>query len=586
MEAAAPERADGGSDGEEESSGIAAPLESLPPTVVFFDVPPRQSSGFVLDFGEPERPPDLSPRRNSSGPLDLITLLTEEAAETPAAAPAELGWLKRRQAQRGRPAAGAGAKAGGAPKPKAPSKQQRIAAASMVLSQEQLEELSSHFRAVPLAEVRSGHVHFTRLAAGVAPAEGFGGEPTIERRQLPELFVLIGLRLTLRMGGAPTDRFRFRDVLRILQALRDEEAMMQIPISPMPDEHAGADEEEMLMHTNPLFLAMKQRDDGALGAGVLELSGANRAVLLLPCNARLEGVEITRELVEAHVAQRIADLDAAQGAEAPPPTAFRTLSGLSLDIDGDVLRIGAGAGSGAGAVAGPTLQVLEREQFFDEDCLRHEVLWLSDILSESSAEQQGAEGDGAAEGPGADGVMTALQAYTLFDHRNSYQEMMAFLFMFTPPPGSPGSGLTEAVAAAARVNQAASTMLSEILAARGGNGTGGRLRGRRRSVSSLGSLGRGNPKLSTEAALTTRLGQFVREARVWQSAAADRVARSLMEANRRVSGERDAGRQLQSLRGAVGAYIAAETHRLVVQVRHHSNPSRPVLESFRAFNRH
>ena len=31
MEAAAPERADGGSDGEEESSGIAAPLESLPP---------------------------------------------------------------------------------------------------------------------------------------------------------------------------------------------------------------------------------------------------------------------------------------------------------------------------------------------------------------------------------------------------------------------------------------------------------------------------------------------------------------------------------------------------------------------------
>lgn len=562
--------------GEAAGDGCAAGLDALPPTVAFFELPPaRRSAGFVLDFGQAEAPPDLSPRRNSSGPLELITLLP---AETPAQDVAR--WWQRSSVSALASAAAPAATASQDPH-----------GVMHTLTLLQLELLGSRFHAVPVDDIRSTYEHFVALSL----ANRAHGELAVQRQQLPELLHLIGLRLNLKMGGQATDPFRFRDVLRILQALRDEDAMMQIPVSPMP---AGGQHEEdeadddLVMYTNALFTAMKrQRGAGEVGAGVLELSGSGAAMLLLPVNSRLERVEISRALVEAHVALRcIVAEDQQQSKQGQKmPVAFETLSGDQLELDGDMLRI---SESSALPSAGSTLQVLEREQFYDEDCKRHEVLWISDSLTTDPREAELAAlmemNELGSPGSSSAGRLTTLQAYTLFDQRSSYQEQMAFLYVFTPTADSPGSLLGEAVKAAAQIRQGAEALLAAIMGARqlgGADGApppaaGGR-KGRRRSldglsgkrrasltIAALGGKKKDSSKEDPEEALTARLGTFVGGARALQLDAAARVARSLMDESRKtmVQNDADSGRQLISLRSAVSAFIAEDVHRVVLQV--------------------
>eukprot|EP01043_Picozoa_sp_COSAG02_P094359 COSAG02_NODE_30801_length_545_cov_0.883408_2_plen_66_part_01 len=66
-----------------------------------------------------------------------------------------------------------------------------------------------------MAEIRRTFEQFCALSY----RSSTGGNLVIQRKQLPELLYMIGLRLNLKMGGQATDPFRFRDVMRILQAL-------------------------------------------------------------------------------------------------------------------------------------------------------------------------------------------------------------------------------------------------------------------------------------------------------------------------------------------------------------------------------
>lgn len=558
--------------------GIATGLAELPPTVVFFEPPCRQSAGFVLDFGGGDEPLDPSPRRNSTGALDLITLLSPPPPPQDGAR-----WWKPTDSMRGstRPSV---------------TVEQDAHGVLHTLSELQLESLAARFHAVSAGEIRRAHEQFCALSL----RSSADGSLVIQRQQLPGLLHLIGLRLDLKMGGKASDPFRFRDVMRILQALRDEEAMMQVPVSPMPaasSAHDRDEPEDLVMYTNPLFNAIKQqRAPGQPGEGVLELSASGAAVLLLPRNTCLDGTAISRQIVEAHIALRCIDsavgsagTDTDDGkAKGSTAVEFETLGGAhGLSLDGDMLRIDS---SSSLPCAGTTIQVLEREQFFDEECKRHEVLWLAKPLTGVANEGPSAA-DRATDSTAALGV----GAYTLFDQRNSYQEHMAFLYMFTAPPDSPSSGLSQAVQAATKIRLAATTLLSAIMEQRRvgamtvGGGNIGR-RGRRRSLDGLGSaLGLGKKlslpgsgrkgkrnggdaastaveeeEVAAEAALTARLSSFVHGARELQTEAAESVARSLLASGG--SSGSSTTRELNSLRSAVSAFIAAAVNEPVLQL--------------------
>ena len=557
-------------DGDADGDGLAAGLAELPPSVAFFKLPRRQSAGFVLDFGGDEEPPDLSPRKNSTGEcLDLITLLSPPPPPQDGAR-----WWQPTRTSAG--SAGPCVTAA-----------QETHGVLHTLSELQLESLAARFHAVPAAEIRHAHEQFCSLSRRCSTASS----PVIQRQHLPELLHGIGLRLNLKMGGQANDPFRFRDVLRILQALRDEEAMMQMPENPMPAAHSGQHQdgaEDLVMYTNPLFNTLKQqRAPGEPGAGALELSASGVAVLLLPRNTSLSGTPITRRIVEAHIALRRVDNSGAGGAPSDKPTRsveFETLGGAQgLSLEGDALRI---ASSSSLPCAGKTIQVLEREQFFDEECKRHEVLWLAEPLT-AAAKPTPNPADHAA----GDTASLGMGAYTLFDQRNSYQEHMAFLYMFTAPADSPSTGLGPAVQAAAEIRLAATTLLDMITEQRrgGGGDSYGRGRGRRRSLDGLGSaLGLGKRKsrakakgkgecadgdtttleeeAAAEALLTSRLSRFVQGARAAQSEAAETVARSLVASGGGGSSSGSTAREFSSLRSAVSAFIAAAVHEPVLQV--------------------
>ena len=557
----------GDNNGDDDGDGLAAGLAELPPSVAFFDLPRRQSAGFVLDFGRDEEPPDLSPRKNSTGEcLDLITLLSPPPPPQDGAR----WWQPARTS-----AVSAGPSVTAA---------QDTHGVLHTLSELQLESLAARFHAVPAAEIRRAHEQFCALSHSSTDSN-----LVIQRQHLPELLHGIGLRLNLKMGGQADDPFRFRDVLRILQALRDEEAMMQMPESPMPPAHSGHNQDgaaDLVMYTNPLFNTLKQqRAPGEPGAGALELSASGVAVLLLPRNTSLAGTLITRQIVEAHIALRCVDNGGAGGASRGKPkrsVEFETLGGAQgLSLEGDALRI---ASSSSLPCAGKSIQVLEREQFFDEDCKRHEVLWLAEPLT-ATAKPTPNLADQA-----DDTASVGMGAYTLFDQRNSYQEHMAFLYMFTAPADSPSTGLGPAVQAAAEIRLAATTLLGMIMEQRraGGGDRDGRGRGRRRSLDGLGSaLGLGKRKskvkgrgkresadgnvtaleeeAAAEASLTSRLSRFVHGARAAQSEAAETVARSLV-ASGGGSNSGSTAREFSSLRSAVSAFIAEAVHEPVLQV--------------------
>ena len=139
----------GAAEAEAEGDGVAVGLAKLPSTVAFFELPPRRgSAGFVLDFGSVEEPPDLSPRKNSTGEaLDLITLLS-----TPPPPQDGARWWQPARDD-----------AGGSASPSVTAEQDAHGVRH-TLSELQLESLAARFHAVPMAEIRRTFEQFCALS--------------------------------------------------------------------------------------------------------------------------------------------------------------------------------------------------------------------------------------------------------------------------------------------------------------------------------------------------------------------------------------------------------------------------------------